>query len=233
MIAENLIAVRERLADVCQRCGRRPEEVQLVAVSKTFTADLIRQAIAAGQRDFGENYVQEWQEKHEALAGEALRWHFIGHLQANKAKFLVGRVHLIHAVHDLRLIEELQKRAERSDTAVDVLIEVHTTDEATKFGVTPAQTLELVKHGSQHRRVRIRGLMTMGPFADDPNDSRPSFQQLRSLQQRIAGEGIENVMMEHLSMGMTHDMDVAVEEGATIVRIGTAIFGKRRKREAI
>ena len=229
MVAGNLIAVRQRIVEACRRCGRQPAGVRLVSVSKTFSAEVVREALAAGQTDFGENYVQEWQEKRQSFLREPVRWHFIGHLQTNKAKYLVGNVVLIHAVDDLRLIEELQKRAERVDTSVDVLLEVHTTDEATKFGVLPEQTLELVKQASVHHRVRIRGLMTMGPFSDDPNDSRSSFRQVRELAERIGREGIPGVSMDELSMGMTHDMDVAIEEGATIVRIGTAIFGKRRK----
>jgi hypothetical protein len=230
MIAENLITVRKRIEEACLRCDRRPDEVLLVAVSKTFSSDVIRDAAALGQLDFGENYVQEWLEKREQLTDLQLRWHFIGHLQTNKAKFAAAHARLIHAVDDLRLVEELQKRAERLENTVDILIEVHTTDEATKFGVAPGETRELVRQASRFDRVRIRGLMTMGPFSDDAEASRSSFRIVRELRDRIREADIPGVSMDLCSMGMTHDMEIAIEEGATIVRIGTAIFGQRKKR---
>ncbi len=229
MVAENLEIVRQRITEVCRRCGRDPDQVILLAVSKTFPPDTIREAIAAGQHDFGENYVQELLAKRDALGSESVRWHFIGHLQTNKVRSIVDFVHLIHSVDSVRLIEEIHRRAERIDRQVDVLLEVHTTDEATKSGVAPGAVLDLVKDAVRFDRVRIRGLMTMGPFSDDPNDSRPCFQTVRALRDRIEQEGIAGVRMDTLSMGMTHDFDVAIEEGAPIVRIGTAIFGRRRR----
>jgi PLP dependent protein len=230
MIAENLKSVRRRIAEVCRRCGRNPEEVLLVAVSKTFPAFAINEALAAGQLDFGENYVQEWQEKAATIQGDAVRWHLIGHLQTNKAKFVVRGPRLIHSVDDLRLAAELQRRLDVVDGTIDILVEVHSTEEATKFGVPPDQILPFIEQAAKFDRVRIRGLMTMGPFADDPERSRPSFRLVRELRDVIAGAAIPGVEMRHLSMGMTHDMDIGIEEGATIVRIGTAIFGDRQKR---
>jgi pyridoxal phosphate enzyme (YggS family) len=227
MVAENVETIRNRIRDVCSRCGRRPEDVLLVGVSKTFGVDSIQKAVDSGLFDIGENYAQELLQKHTRLGDDRIRWHFIGHLQSNKVKYVVEYVHLIHSIDNDRVAEELQKRAERAGRVIDVLIEVHTTDEATKYGVQPAETLSLVKRISKFSRLRVRGLMTMGPFSDDPNDSRPSFRQVAELKERISREGIENVAMQHLSMGMTHDFEVAVEEGATIVRIGTAIFGNR------
>lgn len=227
MVAENLIEVRNRIAAACGRSGRNPRDVLLVAVSKTFGWEPIREAFRAGQQDFGENYVQELVEKRRALNDPGIRWHYIGHLQSNKAKHIVEFVHLIHSVDNEHVAMELERRAEKTGKAIDVLLEVHTTDESTKFGVQPAKTVELAKAISGLKKVRIRGLMTMGPFSDDPNESRPSFRQLADLKVAIRREGIENVSMEHLSMGMSHDFEVAIEEGATIVRIGTAIFGKR------
>ncbi len=229
MVAENLQIVRQRVTETCRRCGRAANDVLLLAVSKTFSPENVREAIAGGQRDFGENYVQELLAKREVLTQEPLRWHFIGHLQTNKVRSIVGCVHLIHSVDSFRLAEEIHKRAERLGRPVDILIEVHTTDEATKFGVAPAKTLDLIREIARLDRVSVKGLMTMGPFSDDPNDSRPAFRQLRELRTRIEEEAIPGVRMEHLSMGMTHDFEVAIEEGATIVRIGTAIFGKRRR----
>lgn len=227
MVAENVKNIRKRIEETCFRCGRRPEDLTVVAVTKTFGVEKIREAIDAGQLDFGENYAQELNEKRQQLGDSKARWHFIGHLQTNKVKYIVDYIHLIHTVDNARVADELQKRAERNNRLLDVLIEVHTTDEPTKSGVEPQHVLELVKSISKLRRVRVEGLMTMGPFSDDPNDSRPSFRQLADLSKTIEKEGIENVSMKHLSMGMSHDFEVGIEEGATIVRIGTAIFGKR------
>jgi PLP dependent protein len=227
MIAENLQNLRKRIIEVCQRCGRSAEDIQLLAVSKTFSATAIHEAIAAGQKDFGENYVQELREKREVFSDSDVRWHFIGHLQSNKVKYLAEYVHLIHSVDNVELGIEIDKRAAKVGRIQDVLVEVHTTDEATKYGVAPEQTIALIKDLALLPNVRVRGLMTMGPFADDPNQSRSSFRQVGELKQQIEREGIERVAMEQLSMGMTHDFEVAIEEGTTIVRIGTAIFGTR------
>lgn len=227
MVAENVETIKKRIEEVCIRCGRRPEDVLLVGVSKTFGIDRIRDAADSGLFDIGENYAQELLEKRNKLNDDRIRWHFIGHLQSNKVKHIIDCIYLVHTVDNERVAGELQKRAERAGRSVDVLIEVHTTDEATKYGVGPAETVELVKRISKLSRVKVRGLMTMGPFSDDPNDSRPSFRQVAELRTTILREGIENVSMQHLSMGMTHDFEVAIEEGATIVRIGTAIFGQR------
>ena len=229
MVTENVENVRKRIQEVCFRCGRKPEDVLLLCVSKTFGIDRIRDAVDAGLLDFGENYAQEFLEKRSQINDDRVRWHFIGHLQSNKVKYIAEHVHLIHSVDDERLAEEIQKRAEKTGRALDVLVEVHTTDEATKYGVPPERAMDLVKRISELHRVRVQGLMTMGPFSDVPNDSRPSFQQLVALRDRILAEGIEHVSMRHLSMGMSHDFEVAIEEGSTIVRIGTAVFGERVK----
>jgi PLP dependent protein len=229
MVAENAEIIKNRIREVSLRCGRNPEDVLLLGVSKTFGIEKIREAVSAGIVDIGENYTQELDAKHKDLSDERVRWHFIGHLQSNKVKFIADYIHLIHSVDNDRVAEEIQKRAERSGRTVEVLIEVHSTDEATKFGVLPGQTLDLIKRISLFDRVKVRGLMTMGPFSDDPDDSRPSFQMLAALAKRIGQEGVENVEMKHLSMGMSHDFEVAIEEGATIVRIGTMLFGERPK----
>jgi PLP dependent protein len=229
MIAENLENLRKRIEQTCQKCGRRSEGVLLIAVSKTFPVEAIQEAVNTGQIDFGENYVQELQVKRQALAKSPLHWHFIGHLQSNKVKYIAEYVHLIHSVDDISLGKEINRRAERLKRVQDILVEVHTTDEATKNGVPPSKTIALLKELSQLQHVRVCGLMTMGPFSDDPNDSRQSFRQLAELKKEILSEGIENIHMQHLSMGMTHDFEVALEEGSTIVRIGTAIFGRRIK----
>jgi PLP dependent protein len=227
MVAENAEIIKNRIREVCLRCGRKPEDVLLLGVSKTFGIDKIREAVSAGLFDIGENYTQELDSKRVLLNDERVRWHFIGHLQSNKVKYLADYIHLIHSVDNDRVAEEIQKRAAKVGRFIDVLVEVHTTDEATKFGVLPDQTIDLIKRISAFDRVKVRGLMTMGPFSDDPDDSRPSFQLLAELAKKITREGVEHVTMQHLSMGMSHDFEVAIEEGATIVRIGTMLFGAR------
>jgi PLP dependent protein len=229
MIAENIKNLRKRIEQTCQKCGRTIDDVQIIAVSKTFSVEFIQEAIDAGHIDFGENYVQELQEKHTALAERIIRWHFIGHLQSNKVKYIAEYVDLIHSVDDLNLGKEISRRAERWNRVQNVLVEVHTTDEATKFGVQPDHAIALIKELSQLSHLRVCGLMTMGPFSDDPNDSRSSFRCVSDLKKQVETEGIVNVQMRHLSMGMTHDFEAAIEEGATLIRIGTAIFGRRIK----
>ncbi|HXG37202.1 MAG TPA: YggS family pyridoxal phosphate-dependent enzyme [Bacteroidota bacterium] len=228
MITENIETVRRKIREACFRCGRKPEEVLLVGVSKTFSPEHIREAMAAGLRDFGESYAQELREKREQLREEDIRWHFIGHLQTNKVKYLTDFVYLIHSVDNIRVAEEINKRAEKAGRKVNILLEVCTTTEATKYGIMPDKTVELARQISKLPWISVQGLMTMGPFSDDPNDSRPSFRQLAELRKQIEQEGIPGITMQHLSMGMTHDFEVAIEEGATMVRIGTAIFGERK-----
>jgi pyridoxal phosphate enzyme (YggS family) len=229
MIAENLGRIRQRIAQACVRSGRDTSGVTLVAVAKTFSADLVAEALRAGALDIGENYVQELAAKREALAAQPVRWHFIGHLQRNKAKVVVPWVEMIHAVDSMPLAREIETRARASGRTVDILIEVNTTGEPSKFGVPPDGLLPAVSGLAGLTGIRIAGLMTIGPFLPDPEGSRPMFQQLRSLRDQAAALGQANAPMHHLSMGMTGDFEVAIEEGATLVRIGTAIFGSRRK----
>lgn len=227
MIAENIKILRNRIQQTCLRCGRRPEDIRVVAVSKTFPVELIQEARAEGQTDFGENYVQELKAKQGSLLDEHIRWHFIGHLQSNKVKHIAEYAHLIHSVDSVALGREIDRQAELYGRRQDVLVEVRTTDESTKFGVLQENAIALVQELAQFSHLRVCGLMTMGPFSNEPNDSRPSFRRLRQLRDEIQSVGIDGVTMDWLSMGMTHDVEVAIEEGATIVRIGTAIFGNR------
>jgi len=224
-IAQNIKQLKRRVAEICRKTGRDEASVRIVAVSKTFGADKIEEARAAGLEDFGENYVQELRQKIDLLAGKPVRWHFIGHLQTNKVKYIINSIHLLHSLDSLRLAEELQKRARKP---VDVLVEVHTTGEQTKTGIQPDEVADMARQVARLDKVRIQGLMTMGPFSDNPEDSRASFRLLAELRRTIEAQRIPNVAMEHLSMGMTHDYEVAIEEGATILRIGTAIFGERQ-----
>lgn len=230
MISANLDVLRGRVRQACLRSGRDPADVTLVAVSKTFPADALRQAAEAGMTDFGENYVQELLGKREALAGERIRWHFIGHLQSNKVRSIVPWIHLIHSVDDLSLAREIDRRAEKAGTVAEVLVEVNTTAEGSKFGVSPELTPAFVGSLNVFESLRVVGLMTIGPFLPDPEGSRPMFRTLRMLRDRIAETGQRNAPVRHLSMGMTGDFEVAIDEGATIIRIGTAIFGSRTRK---
>jgi PLP dependent protein len=229
MIRQNIGLIRERIDAACKRSGRNPLDVTLLAVSKTFPAGAVGEAVDAGLADVGENYVQELLAKRAALTEREIRWHFIGHLQSNKVKYLAEWIHLIHAVDNSGLAGEIDKRAMQAHRIVDVLIEVNTTGEQSKYGVKPDMTVEFVKSLSGFQNIRIAGLMTIGPFLPDPEGSRPMFRTLRLLKEEIARLVQPNVAMKHLSMGMTGDFEVAIDEGATIVRIGTAIFGKRTK----
>ncbi|HEY4643773.1 MAG TPA: YggS family pyridoxal phosphate-dependent enzyme [Bacteroidota bacterium] len=226
-ISDNIRAVRQRIDDACRRAGRNPNEVTLIAVTKAFDSTRITEAVREGVCDIGENFVQELLGKREQVLDGNIRWHFIGHVQTNKVKSLVEVVHLIHSVDSYRVAEEVEKRASKVGRTVDVLLEVKTTGEATKYGVPPEEAKALVKKIAPFEHVRIRGLMTIGPFSPDPEESRPCFRKLRELSENIAAQSIENVEMTHLSMGMTNDFEVAVEEGATLVRLGTALFGPR------
>jgi PLP dependent protein len=228
MISEDIGAIRGRLNDACRRAGRDPAEVTLVAVAKTFPAEAVRRAVAAGLQDVGENYVQELLKKREEIDDSSIRWHFIGHLQSNKVRSIAGWVSMIHAVDSIALAREIDKRAAGAGRVIDCLIEVNTTDEESKFGVPPVDCAALVAALAPLGNIRVAGLMTIGPFLPDPEGSRPMFRALRELRDTLRSTGQPNATMQHLSMGMTGDFEVAVEEGATLVRVGTAIFGSRK-----
>lgn len=227
MIKANLDSVQQRISRAAEACGRRPEEVRLVAVSKSMPRDKLIQAVEAGVETLGENYVQEAREKFNALYALPIAWHFIGHLQSNKAKYVVKIFDLIHSVDSLKLARALDKQARKIDKVQEILIQVNISEEATKSGVRAEETLELVQEVSRFDNVAVKGLMTMPPFFNAPEKVRPFFRALAQLRQRIEAEGIPKVRMDELSMGMTGDFEVAIQEGATLVRIGTAIFGER------
>ncbi len=230
MIAENLETIRGKIAQACGRVGRDPGTVTLVAVTKTFSAGVVREAVDAGIRDIGENYVQELASKRTQLGDDTIRWHFIGHLQSNKAKAIADWITMVHAVDSVTLVAELDRRAARVGRVLPCLIEVNTTGEGTKFGVRPAAAVDFARSLAGYSNVRIAGLMTIGPFLPDPEGSRPMFRQLRQLRDEIVGLAQPNATMEHLSMGMSGDFEVAIEEGSTLIRLGTAIFGPRIRR---
>ena len=229
MIAESVAKIRERIGNACQRSGRKASDVTLLAVAKTFPAERVAEAVACGVTDIGENYVQELLGKKEALTDPDIRWHFIGHLQSNKVKYIAKWIHLIHAVDSIRLAAEIDRRAREAGRTIDVMIEVNSTGEESKFGVPAEGAEELVREMAGLANIRVSGLMTMGLFLPDPEASRPLYRSMARLRDRLARLGQANVSLTHLSMGMTGDFEVAIEEGATIVRIGTAIFGKRKR----
>lgn len=227
MIAENIQNIGENLKNACLRAGRNPNEVKLIAVSKTFGVDAILEAMNAGIAEFGENYVQELVEKRKTLQDRSIIWHFIGHLQSNKVKYIADWISMIHSVDSVGLAAEIGKRAAKAGRTIDVLVEVNTSEEATKFGVRPEKAIEFIQSISAIDHINIKGLMTIGPFTDNADESRQSFRMLRSIFETINARGICAHPMDILSMGMTHDYSVAIEEGSTLVRIGTAIFGSR------
>ncbi len=226
-IAENLKTVQDRIISAAKRAGRDPLSIQLIVVTKTVAVDRIREAVSAGAKVLGENRVQEAREKIEVL-GRVAHWHLIGTLQANKAKYAVKLFDLIHSVDSLALAKEIDKQAAKTGKTQDILIEVNIAGEESKSGVVFKDALSLIREAAMLRNISIRGLMTMPPFSADPEDSRPYFKKLRELAANVAKENISGVSMKELSMGMSGDFEVAVEEGATMVRVGTAIFGQRK-----
>ncbi len=220
--------IKTRIKNAATVCGRGSESIRLVAVGKTKPAELVREAIAAGATIIGENYIQEAREKFKALGDCTVDWHYIGHLQSNKAKYAVQIFDLIHSVDSFKLARELNKSAKKINKIQPILIQVNISREKTKGGVHEAQTLELVRSVSELSNLSIKGLMTMPPYFDDPDRARPFFKALVHLQQQIQRTHIPNVSMDELSMGMSGDFEAAIEEGATLVRVGTAIFGARQ-----
>lgn len=226
MVAENYRAVEQKVCEACARAGRDRSEVTLIAVSKTKPVEMIEEAMEAGADVFGENKVQELCDKYETLP-KGLHWHLIGHLQRNKVKYVIGKAELIHSVDSLRLAEEISKESVKRGVDTDILIEVNVAEEESKFGVTVEETEALIRQVALLPGIHIQGLMTIAPYVTDPEENRPVFRILKKLAVDIKKKNIDNVSMNVLSMGMTGDYEVAVEEGATMVRVGTGIFGER------
>ena len=226
MIRERLEKVQNSISEAVKASGRDEKDVTLIAVSKTKPVEMIKEVYDAGIRDFGENKVQEIIDKYPKLPSD-IRWHLIGHLQTNKVKYIIDKVCMIHSVDSLKLAQEISRQAVKHNVTADILIEVNVAGEDTKFGVKPEDTLSLCEEISALANVRIRGLMTVAPFVDDPEENRAVFCTLRQLFVDIDAKNIDNVCMDCLSMGMSNDYTVAIEEGATFVRVGTSIFGQR------
>ena len=210
----------------CQRSGRNPDEVTLIAVSKTKPVSMIQEIISEQVFDFGENKPQELRDKYELLPKD-LRWHMIGHLQRNKVKYIIDKACLIHSVDSVRLAETINQEAEKHGIVMPVLVEVNIAKEPSKFGLMPEETLDFIREVSHFTHIKVNGLMTIAPFVENPEDNRFYFQNLKKLYVDIKEKNIDNVNMCILSMGMTGDFEVAIEEGATMVRVGTGIFGER------
>lgn len=225
-ISANLKQIHQQIEVACQRCGRDPQSVRLVAVSKKKPAAAIEVAFAAGQKLFGESYVQELQQKLDAIE-LPLEWHFIGGLQSNKVKYLRGRTALIHSVDRLSLAKEISAQWARIDQTANILLQFNLGEEATKSGASEAEALALAQAVCALPNLQVRGLMILPPYSDDPEEVRPYFRRLRQLGERLAQAGLPKFSCDELSMGMSHDFAVAIEEGATLVRVGTAIFGAR------
>src|SRR5688572_25026753 len=226
-IVANLADVRLRIQAAARQAGRAPSDVRLLAVSKTFGLDHVRAAAAAGQEDFGENRVQEALLKIEGSAELKIRWHLIGTLQSNKVRKAVPRFSSIHSVDSLRLLDAIDAAATDAGTAPELLIQVDLAGETTKHGATAAEAMDIVRAAARCQAARCVGLMTIPPFFEHPEDARPYFARLRDLRATLLKEGLDRALLRELSMGMSHDFEIAVQEGATIVRLGTAIFGTR------
>lgn len=227
MVTENLKEVEEKICQACARSGRAREDVTLIAVSKTKPVEMIREAMQSGIVAFGENKVQEIVEKQKIIT-EPLDWHMIGHLQRNKVKQLVGKTKRIHSVDSLRLAEQIQSDFSKKDEIADILIEINMAKEESKFGVMPEDAEDLICRIAGFDHIRIHGLMTIAPFVQNPEENRIHFRNLHKLLVDINSKNIDNISMDELSMGMTGDYEVAIEEGATFVRVGTGIFGSRQ-----
>ena len=226
MLKENLEQVQKNIKEACERAGRDTDEVTLIAVSKTKPVEMLQEIYDCGIREFGENKVQEMCNKMETMPSD-IRWNMIGHLQTNKVKYIVGKTSLIHSVDSLHLAKEIQKQAVKNNVICDILVEVNIAGEESKFGTSKAEAIALVEEIAKLDHIRVKGLMTIAPFVENPEDNRQYFRGIKQLSVDIAAKNIDNVSMNILSMGMTGDYSVAIEEGATMVRVGTGIFGAR------
>lgn len=230
MLKENLANVEKNIEQACKNAGRSRDEVTLIAVSKTKPVEMLQEIYDENIRDFGENKVQELCSKMEQLPSD-IRWHMIGHLQRNKVKYIVGKVELIHSVDTYRLAEEINIQAKKQNVIVPILVEVNIAHEESKFGISAEDAILLVEEISKLENIRIKGLMTIAPYVENPEDNRLYFRKIKQLSVDITNKNIDNVFIEILSMGMTGDYMVAIEEGATMVRVGTGIFGERNYKQ--
>jgi len=226
-IKENLDKINRKILETAKACNRSSDAVKLIAVSKRKSVQAIKEAIEAGARHFGENYIQEAVEKIDIIADESITWHFIGHLQSNKAKFAVKYFEYIHTVDNVKLAKEINKQARKNSKLQKILLQINIGEELTKSGARIENAIDLVKQIHRFENLSIEGLMCMPPFFDDPEEARGYFRQLIQIKEKIMDKNFDTVSMSHLSMGMSSDFKVAIEEGSTMVRVGTSIFGSR------
>lgn len=222
-IKENLLEIKEKIAASCEKSGRKPEDVTILAVTKTIDAERINEAVSLGLHDLGENRVQELLSKYEDVKGD-VRWHIIGHLQSNKVKYIADKVCMIHSVESLSLAKEIERQCAKLDKIMDILVEVNVSGEQSKSGITPAEAEDFIREVSKFEHIRVKGLMTMAPFDAKDEELHQIFSNLYKISVDISSKKLDNVIMECLSMGMTGDYEIAVEENSTIVRIGTGLF---------
>ncbi|MGB7604586.1 MAG: YggS family pyridoxal phosphate-dependent enzyme [Lutisporaceae bacterium] len=225
-IKNNISAIKEEIKQACLKSGRSSEEITIIAVTKTIDIERINYAVDCGLLNLGENKVQEIMDKYDAV-DKSVKWNLIGHLQTNKVKYIIDKVELIHSVDSIKLAEEISRRAEKNNLIKDVLVQINVAMEETKFGINIEEAVDFVKSASSFNNIRIKGLMTIAPYDEDVEKVRPIFRQLKKKFDELAQMNIPNTEMKYLSMGMSNDYNIAIEEGANMIRVGTAIFGKR------
>ncbi|MBS4534206.1 YggS family pyridoxal phosphate-dependent enzyme [Clostridium sp. D2Q-14] len=230
-INENIKEIERKINEACKRTNRSREDINLIAVTKTISVDIISEAIELGMTDIGENKVQEITAKYDALNDYDLTWHMIGHLQSNKVKYIIDKVDLIHSLDRKSLAKELNKRAKKIDRVINALVQVNIAEEESKFGLKKEDVMDFLKMLEGYPYIKVKGLMVMAPYAEESENVRYVFRDAKALFEKIKKKELSNVEMKYLSMGMTNDFEIAIEEGANLIRVGTGIFGKRKYKE--
>ncbi len=231
MIKQNIENILNLIDSSANKSGRKREEIKLIAVSKTFPAEKVKEAINAGITDFGENYVQDFLSKYDKLINEKINWHFIGHLQTNKIKYIYNKINLLHTLDSLKLAEKLNNKLSENSQTLDVLVQVNIGKEKNKYGIFEENLESFFEKLLNYKNINIKGLMTITPYFENKEDVRPLYRKMRKLLENLSNlNNNENINLKELSMGMSHDFDIAIEEGATMIRVGTAIFGQRKRR---
>lgn len=230
-IRENIDDITKKIENTCKKIGRNPKDITVIAVSKTVESERAKEAVKAGINNLGENRVQELIKKYDELSDLDVKWHMIGHLQKNKVKYIIDKTVLIHSVESLSLAEEINKRAEKNNFVANVLIELNIGEEESKFGINEENVYDFITSMEQFENIRVLGLMTVAPFCENPEDVRWVFKKMKNIYDKISTMNLRNTEMNYLSMGMTNDYEIAIEEGSNIIRIGTAIFGARKYKE--
>ena len=230
-IRENIDDITKKIENTCKKIGRNPNDITVIAVSKTVESERAKEAVKAGINNLGENRVQELIKKYDELSDLDVKWHMIGHLQKNKVKYIIDKTVLIHSVESLSLAEEINKRAEKNNLIANVLIELNIGEEESKFGINEENVYDFITSMEQFENIKVLGLMTVAPFCENPEDVRWVFKKMKNIYDKISTMNLRNTEMNYLSMGMTNDYEIAIEEGSNIIRIGTAIFGARNYKE--